>query len=83
MKRYLIATIIILAAALCFGCGTGGEKNQTANTKEEGIQYVFNEEDYYDDEYYDGEYYDDEYYDGEYYDDEYDSETEAEESEEV
>lgn len=40
MKRYLIATIIILAAALCFGCGTGGEKNQTANTKEEGIQYV-------------------------------------------
>ena len=40
MKRYLIATIIILAAALCFGCGTGGEKNQTLNTKEEGIQYV-------------------------------------------
>ncbi len=59
-----------------------------SQAKEEGIQYVFNEEDYYDDEYYDdeyydGEYYDDEYYDGEYYDDEYDSETEAEESEEV
>lgn len=54
-----------------------------SQAKEEGIQYVFNEEDYYDEEYYDGEYYDDEYYDGEYYDDEYDSETEAEESEEV
>ena len=54
-----------------------------SQAKEEGIQYVFNEEDYYDEEYYDGEYYDDEYYDGEYYDDEYDSDTEAEESEEV
>ena len=54
-----------------------------AQAKEEGIQYVFNEEDYYDDEYYDGEYYDDEYYDGEYYDDEYDSEGEVEESEEA
>ncbi len=53
--------------------------------KEEGIQYVFNEEDYYDGEYYDDEYYDDEYYDDEYdaeydneYDDEYDDEYDAE-----
>ncbi len=36
-----------------------------SQAKEEGIQYVFDEDDYYDDdEYYDGEYYDDEYYDG-------------------
>ena len=52
-----------------------------SQAKAEGIQYVFNEEDYYDDEYYDGEYYDDEYYDEEYYDDEYDAE--VEESEEA
>ena len=55
-----------------------------SQAKSEGIQYVFNDEDYYDEEYYDDEYYDDEYYDGEYYDDEYDAEydTEVEESEE-
>ncbi|WP_302626209.1 transcription termination factor NusA [uncultured Eubacterium sp.] len=53
-----------------------------SQAKAEGIQYVFNEEDYYDeeefydDEYYDGEYYDDEYYDEEY-DAEYDDETEV------
>lgn len=61
-----------------------------SQAKEEGIQYVFNEEDYYDDGYYDGEYYDDEYYDDEYYDDEYydneydaeyDTESEAEDKE--
>lgn len=55
--------------------------------KEEGIQYVFNDEDYYDGEYYDDEYYDDEYYDDEYdaeYDDEYDDEYDAEyDSEEI
>ncbi len=45
-----------------------------SQAKEEGIQYVFNEEDYYAEEYYDDEYYDDEYYDDEYYDDEYDAE---------
>ncbi len=45
-----------------------------SQAKQEGIQYVFNEEDYYDGEYYDDEYYDDEYYDDEYYDDEYDAE---------
>jgi N utilization substance protein A len=53
-----------------------------SQAKEEGIQYVFNEEDYaedyYDDEYYDDEYYDDEYYDDEYYDGEYDAEAEEE-----
>ncbi len=54
-----------------------------SQAKAEDIQYVFNEEDYYDDEYYDGEYYDDEYYDEEYYDDEYDAEAEVEESEEA
>lgn len=59
-----------------------------SQAKEEGIQYVFDDDEYYDDEYYDDEYYDDEYdaeYDDEYYDDEYDSESEAdsEESEEV
>ncbi len=32
-----------------------------SQAKAEDIQYVFNEEDYYDDEYYDEEYYDDEY----------------------
>ena len=53
-----------------------------AQAKEEGIQYVFKDEDYYDDEYYDGEYYDDEYYDGEYYDDEYDAEYDNEKEEE-
>ena len=53
-----------------------------AQAKEEGIQYVFKDEDYYDDEYYDGEYYDDEYYDGEYYDDEYDAEYDSEKEEE-
>ncbi len=42
-----------------------------SQAKEEGIQYVFAEEDYYTEEYYDGEYYDGEYYDGEYYDGEY------------
>ena len=52
-----------------------------SQAKEEGIQYVFDEDDYYDDdEYYDGEYYDDEYYDGEYYDDEYDEESEEADS---
>lgn len=54
-----------------------------SQAKEEGIQYVFNEEDYYDEEYYDGEYYDDEYYDDEYYDDEYDDEKESEKSEDT
>ena len=49
-----------------------------SQAKAEDIQYVFNEEDYYDDEYYDGEYYDDVYYDGEYYDDEYDDEYDGE-----
>lgn len=49
-----------------------------SQAKQEGIQYVFNEEDYYDGEYYDDEYYDDEYYDDEYYDDEYDAEYDAE-----
>ena len=53
-----------------------------AQAKEEGIQYVFKDEDYYDDEYYDGEYYDDEYYDGEYYDDEYDAEYDNDKEEE-
>ena len=53
-----------------------------SQAKEEGIQYVFKDEDYYDDEYYDGEYYDDEYYDGEYYDDEYDAEYDNEKEEE-
>lgn len=52
-----------------------------SQAKEENIQYVFNEEDYYDDEYYDDEYYDDEYYDGEYYDDEYDTEYDDESEE--
>jgi N utilization substance protein A len=52
-----------------------------SQAKEEGIQYVFNDEDYYDDEYYDDEYYDDEYYDDEYYDGEYDEENDSEESE--
>ena len=56
-------------------------KSET-QAKEEGIQYVFKDEDYYDDEYYDGEYYDDEYYDGEYYDDEYDAEYDNEKEEE-
>lgn len=49
-----------------------------SQAKEEGIQYVFNDEDYFDSEYYDDEYYDDEYYDDEYdaeYDDEYDEGT--------
>ena len=48
-----------------------------AQAKEEGIQYVFDEEDFYDDEYYDGEY--DDEYDDEYdmeYEDEYDEEEE-------
>ena len=49
-----------------------------SQAKEEGIQYVFNDEDYYDGEYYDDEYYDDEYYDDEAYDDEYDGEIEEE-----
>ncbi len=59
-----------------------------SQAKEEGIQYVFNEEDYYDEEYYDDEYYDDEYYDGEYdaeyegeYDEEYDGEYDDESEE--
>ena len=52
-----------------------------SQAKEEGIQYVFNDEDYYDGEYYDDEYYDDEYYDDEIYDDEYDDEIEQTESE--
>ena len=64
-----------------------------SQAKEEGIQYVFDDDEYYDDEYYDdeydaeyddeyydGEYYDDEYYDGEYYDDEYDEESEEADS---
>ena len=50
-----------------------------SQAKAEGIQYVFNEEDYYnEEEYYDDEYYDDEYYDDEYYDDEYDAEDDQE-----
>ena len=54
-----------------------------SQAKEEGIQYVFDDDEYYDDEYYDDEY--DAEYDDEYYDDEYDSESEAdsEASEEV
>ena len=54
-----------------------------SQAKEEGIQYVFDDDEYYDDEYYDDEY--DAEYDDEYYDDEYDPESEAdsEESEEV
>lgn len=54
-----------------------------SQAKEEGIQYLFDDDEYYDDEYYDDEY--DAEYDDEYYDDEYDSESEAdsEESEEV
>lgn len=54
-----------------------------SQAKEEGIQYVFDEEDYYDGEYYDGEYYDGEYYDGEYYDGEYDAESNAETEEDA
>ena len=58
-----------------------GRYGSESQAKEEGIQYVFDEDDYYDDdEYYDGEYYDDEYYDGEYYDDEYDEESEEADS---
>jgi len=52
-----------------------------SQAKEEGIQYVFDDDEYYDDEYYDDEY--DAEYDDEYYDDEYDSEADSEESEEV
>lgn len=52
-----------------------------SQAKEEEIQYVFDEEDYYDGEYYDDEYYDDEYYDDEAYDDEYDNESEETDSE--
>lgn len=58
-------------------------KSET-QAKEEGIQYEFSDEDFYDDEYYDGEYddeYDDEYdleYDDEEYDAEYDDEVEEE-----
>lgn len=54
-----------------------------SQAKEEGIQYVFNDEDYYDGEYYDDEYYDDEYYDDEAYDDEYDGEVEEDESDDA
>ncbi len=55
-----------------------------SQAKEEGIQYVFDEEDYYDAEYYDDEYYDDEYYDDEYYDDEtYDDEAYDDEDEDA
>ena len=53
-----------------------------SQAKEEGIQYVFNDEDYFDGEYYDDEYYDDEYYDDEEYDAEYDEEYDAEYDEE-
>ena len=54
-----------------------------SQAKNEGIQYVFGEEDYFDEnEYYDDEYYDDEYYDDEYYDDEYDGESDNAEDKE-
>lgn len=53
-----------------------------SQAKAEGIQYVFNEEDYYDEEeFYDDEYYDGEYYDDEYYDEEYDAEYDDETTE--
>ncbi len=52
-------------------------KSET-QAKEEGIQYVFDDDDFYDEEYYDGEY-DDEYYDGEYDDEYYDGEYDTEE----
>lgn len=53
-----------------------------SQAKAEGIQYVFNEEDYYDEEeFYDDEYYDGEYYDDEYYDEEYDAEYDDETAE--
>lgn len=54
-----------------------------SQAKAEGIQYVFNEEDYYDEEeFYDDEYYDGEYYDDEYYDEEYETEYDDEVTEE-
>lgn len=54
-----------------------------SQAKNEDIQYVFGEEDYFDEnEYYDDEYYDDEYYDDEYYDDEYDGESDNAEDKE-
>ena len=53
-----------------------------SQAKAEGIQYVFNEEDYYDEEeFYDDQYYDGEYYDDEYYDEEYDAEYDDETAE--
>lgn len=39
MKRYLIAMIIILVAALCFGCADS-DSSKTTTTKEKGITYV-------------------------------------------
>ena len=95
------ATVIVPDSQLSLAIGKEGQNARLAaklteykidiksesQAKEEGIQYVFDEEDFYDDEYYDGEYddeYDDEYdmeYEDEYdeeeeYDAEYDDETE-------
>lgn len=95
------ATVIVPDSQLSLAIGKEGQNARLAaklteykidiksesQAKEEGIQYVFDEEDFYDDEYYDGEYddeYDDEYdmeYEDEYdeeeeYDGEYDDETE-------
>ena len=101
------ATVIVPDSQLSLAIGKEGQNARLAaklteykidiksesQAKEEGIQYVFDEEDFYDDEYYDGEYddeYDDEYdmeYEDEYdeeeeYDAEYDDETEEKEEKE-
>ena len=87
------ATVIVPDSQLSLAIGKEGQNARLAaklteykidiksesQAKEEGIQYVFDEEDFYDDEYYDGEY--DDEYDDEYdveYDDEYDEEYDAE-----
>ena len=85
------ATVIVPDSQLSLAIGKEGQNarlaakltdykidiKSEAQAKEEGIQYVFDEEDFYDDEYYDGEY--DDEYDDEYdmeYEDEYDEEEE-------
>ena len=85
------ATVIVPDSQLSLAIGKEGQNarlaaklteykidiKREAQAKEEGIQYVFDEEDFYDDEYYDGEYEDE--YDDEYdmeYEDEYDEEEE-------
>ncbi len=85
------ATVIVPDSQLSLAIGKEGQNARLAaklteykidiksesQAKEEGIQYVFDEEDFYDDEYYDGEY--DDEYDEEYdmeYEDEYDEEEE-------